>query len=227
MPQKTRYELLNIGADCSITVLTQALVNTAYPLQAGMSPIKQALAGRSARASPASTSVSAPTADPLPQPDGFADFKIKTEQAIKGLQDLTEWQGKKLGDQGRLLVKCQRLEIRILKEDGRKAICKLLKADYEMAKQNWASFLQSLSLEDRATLQLSGFSQQAIQATQYDKFQKQGGSTAHSSTADVVAAAVANLPESARKAYILLFDAVHGEGAFDKEEEQAWDNSDL
>lgn len=100
-----------------------------------MSPIQQALAGRSARASPASTSVSAPTADPPPQLDGFADFKIKTEQAIKDLQDLTEWQGKKLGDQGRLLVKYQRLEIRILKEDGRKAICKLLKADYEMAKQ--------------------------------------------------------------------------------------------
>lgn len=76
-------------------------------------------------------------------------------------------------------------------------------------------------------MQLSGFSQQAIQATQYDKFQKQGGSTAHSSTADVIAAAVANLPESARNAYILLFDAVHGEGAFEKEEEQAWDNSDL
>ena len=227
MPQKTRYELLNIGADCSISVLTQALVNTAYPLQAGMSPIKQALAGRSACTSPVSTSVSAPTADPLPQLNEFADFKMKTEQAIKGLQDLTEWQGKNLGDQGRLLVKYQRLEIRMLKEDGRKPICKLLEADYEMAKQNWASFLQSLSLEDRATLQLNRFSQEAIQATQYDKFQKQGGSTAHSSTADVVAAAVANLPESARKAYILLFDAVHGKGAFDKEEAQAWDNSDL
>ena len=100
-----------------------------------MSPIQQALAGRSARASPASASVSAPTADPPPQLDRFADFKIKTEQAIKDLQDLTEGQGKKLGGQGRLLVKYQRLEIRILKEDGRKAICKLLKADYEMAKQ--------------------------------------------------------------------------------------------
>ena len=151
----------------------------------------------------------------------------KTEQAIEGLQDVTEWQGKKLEVQGRLLVKYQRLEIRILKEDGRKAICKLLQADYEMAKQNWASFLQSLSLEDSTKLQLSGFSQQAIQATQYDKFQKQGGSTAHSCTADVVAAAVANLPDSAKKAYILLFDAVHGKGAFGEEEEQAWDILDL
>ena len=191
-----------------------------------MSPIKQALAGRSARTSPASTSVSAPNADTLQHLDDFADLKTKTEQAIKGLQNITGWQGQRLEDQGRLLVKYQRLEIRILKEDGRKAICKLLKADYEMAKQNWAMFLQSLSLEEKASLQLSSFSQQAIQATLYDKFQKQG-STTHSSTSDVVAAAVANLPQSARKAYILLFDAVHGKGAFDKEEAQAWDNPDL
>ena len=105
MPQKTRYELLNIAADCSVNVLTQALINTAYPLQAGMSPVEQALDGRSARTSPASTSVSAPTADPLQHLDDFADFKTKTEQAIKGLQDPTEWQGQKLEDQGRLLVK--------------------------------------------------------------------------------------------------------------------------
>jgi len=214
MPQKTRYELLNIGAHCFVTVLTQALVNTAYRLQAGMSPIKQALAVRSARTSPASTSVSAPTADPLQQLSDFADFKTKTEQAIKGLQDLTERQGQKFEDQVRLLMKYQRLEIRILKEDGRKAICKLLKANYETAKQNWASFLQSLSQEEIASLQLNRFTQQAIHATLYDKFQKQRGSTAHSSTPDVVAAAVANLPESARKAYILLFDAAHGKGAF-------------
>lgn len=192
-----------------------------------MSPSKQALAGCSARTSPASTSVSAPTPDPLQQLNDLADFKTETEQAIKGLQDLTNWQGKKLADQGTLLVKDQRLEIRVLKEDGRKAICKLLKADYETAKQNWESFLQSLSMEHRASLQLSRFSQQAIQATHYDKFQKLGGSTAHSSTPDVVAAAVANLPESARKAYILLFDAIHGKGAFAKEEAQAWDNLDL
>ena len=227
MPHKTRYEWLNIAARCSIVVLTEALVNTAYPLQAGMSPIKQALAGRSARTSPASTSVSAPDADPLQHLNDFADFKTKTEQAIKGLQDLTGWQGQKLEDQGRLLVKYQLLEIRVLKEDGCKAICKLLNADYETAKQNWAMFLQSLSLEEVASLQQSSFSQQAIQATLYDKFQKQGGSTARSSTPDVVAAAVANLPESAKKAYILLFDAVHGKGAFDKEEAHAWDNSDL
>ena len=189
-----------------------------------MSPSKQALAGRSARTSPASTSVSAPTPDPLQQLNDLADFKTETEQAIKDLQDLTNWQGKKLADQGTLLVKYQRLEIRVLKG---KAICKLLKADYETAKQNWESFLQSLSMEDRASLQLSRFSQQAIQATHYDKFQKLGGSTAHSSTPDVVAAAVANLPESARKAYILLFDAVHGKGAFAKEEAQAWDKLDL
>ena len=65
-----------------------------------------------------------------------------------------------------------------------------------------------------------------MQTTLYDKFQKQGGSTVHSSIPDVVAA-VANLPESATKAYILLFDAVHSKGAFDKEESPAWDNLDL
>ena len=92
-----------------------------------MSPSKQALAGRSARTSPASTSVSAPTPDPLQQLNDLADFKTETEQAIKDLQDVTNWQGKKLADQGTLLVKYQRLEIRVLKEDGRKAICKLLK----------------------------------------------------------------------------------------------------
>ena len=124
-------------------------------------------------------------------------------------------------------MKYQRLEIRILKEDGRKAICKLLNANYDMAKQNWGSFLQSLSVEDRDSLQLSSFPQQAIQATLYDKFQQQGGSTAHSSTPDATAAAVANLPEPARKSYILLFDAVHGNGAFDKQAVQIWDNSDL
>ncbi len=37
------------------------------------------------------------------------------------------------------------------------------------------------------------------------------------------AAAVASLPESVREAYILLFDAIYGEGSFDKEEEHAWD----
>ena len=121
----------------------------------------------------------------------------------------------------------QRLEIRTLKEDVRKAMCKLLNADYEMAKQNWASFLQSLSLEQVASLQQSRFPQQAIQATRYDKFQTQGGSTAHKSTSDVVAAAVAVLPEFARKGHILLFDTVHGAGAFGKEEAKAWDNSDL
>ncbi|KAL3136532.1 hypothetical protein ABBQ38_005782 [Trebouxia sp. C0009 RCD-2024] len=187
-----------------------------------MSPIKQVLAGRSTHTSPASTS--APTADPSQPLD---DFRTKTEQAIKGLQDLTERQGQRLDCQGRLLLKYLHLDIRILRDDGRKAICKLLKADYEVAKQNWASFLQSLSVEEKASLQLSRFSQQAIQATLYGKFQKQGGSTAHSSTPDVVAAAVANLPESARKAYILLFDAIHGKGAFDKEEVQAWNNPDL
>ena len=140
MPHKTRYELLNTAARCSVVVLTEALVNTAYPLQTGMSPIKQALAGCSARTSPASTSVSAPNADPLQHLNDFADFKTKTEQAIKGLQDLTGWQGQKLEDQGRLLMKYQRLEIRILKEDGRKAICKLLKADYETAKKTGQCF---------------------------------------------------------------------------------------
>ena len=106
-------------------------------------------------------------------------------------------------------------------------MCKLLQADYEMAKQNWASFLQSLSLEEIAPLQLSRSTQQAMQATLYDKFQKQGGSTVHSSIPDVVAAAVANLPESETKAYILLFDVIHSKGAFDKEESPAWDNLDL
>ncbi len=146
-----------------------------------------------------------------------------SELAIKGLQDLTERQGQKLQVQGRHLLKYQLSEIRLLKEDGRKAICKLLKSDYETAKQNWASFPQSLSQDEIALLQLSRFTQQAIDATLHDKFQKQGNSTAHSSTPDLVAAAVANLPASAEKAYILLFDAVHGKGAFDKEEEQAWD----
>jgi hypothetical protein len=37
------------------------------------------------------------------------------------------------------------------------------------------------------------------------------------------AAAVASLPERVREAYILLFDAIYGQGSFDKEEEHAWD----
>lgn len=120
-----------------------------------MSPIKQACAVRSACSSPASTSVSASAVDPLQDLHDFADSKIKIELAIKIPQDVTERQGRKLRDQGRLLLKYQRLEIRILKEDGRKAICKLMKADYESAKQNWAIFLQSLSQDEIALLQLA------------------------------------------------------------------------
>lgn len=189
-----------------------------------MSPIKQALAVHSSCTSPASTLCSVPSIDPVQAVNDIVEFRTKTELAIKGLQDLLERQGQKLQVVGRLLSKFQRSEIRTLNEDGRKAICKLLKADYETAKQNWASFLQSLSQDEIALLQLSRFTQQAIDATLHGKFQTRGGSTAHSSTPDVIAAAIANLPASAKTAYIMLFDAVYGKGAFDKEEEQAWDD---
>lgn len=126
-------------------------------------------------------------------------------------------------NQDRLLCKYPSVEIRILKEDGRKAICKVLKADYSMVKPHWANFLQSLSQEDMALLKEHRFTEQAIQATAYDKFQRQGGPVSQSSSPDVVAAAVGYLPESAKKAYALLFDALYGAGSFEKEEEQAWD----
>ncbi len=93
------------------------------------------------------------------------------------------------------------MTIRVLQEDGRKAICKLevLKSDFEVAKQNWAlTTSSSMEAQQLAALHL-----------------------VHVHVA--AAAAVASLPESVREAYILLFDAIYGEGSFDKEEEHAWD----
>ncbi len=57
---------------------------------------------------------------------------------MQELWDETNRQEQKVQDQGRLLHKHQCMTIRVLQEDGRKAICKLevLKSDFEVAKQN-------------------------------------------------------------------------------------------
>ena len=174
--------------------------------------------------SPTNVPVSAATAADLQEYSSwFAEFKTKTEQHIQELQVTINRHGQELQNQDRLPHKYVSMGIKTLKEDGRKAICKVIKADYSRARDHWASFLQSLSQEDTEMLKEHGFTEQAIKATACAKFQQQDGPTPQSCTPDVVAAAVANLPESAKKAHVLLFDAIHGAGSFEKEEEQAWD----
>ncbi len=196
-------------------------------LQEGMSPVKQVLQENHVK--PAAPSGSAPEV-----PAWFATYKQQTDQKFAEQKDINtqqateieqqakeiEQQAKEIEQQAQDIKRLSRtvrgyedIEVRKLKESGR---CKILAAlSIRQTPRHWNTSVRDLSSKHQAILRANKISHQAVLATSYDHFQKQGNEAAHDPVAEVVANAVMALPQAEKVRFVELFDVVFGDGVYE------------
>ena len=182
-------------------------------LQEGMSPVKQVLQENHVK--PAAPSGSAPEI-----PAWFATYKQETDQKFAEQKDINTQQAKEIEQQAQEIKRLSRtvrgyedIVVRKLKESGR---CKILAAlSIRQTPRHWNTFVRDLSSKHQATLRANKISHQAVLATSYDHFQKQGNEAAHDPVAEVVANAVMALPQAEKVRFVELFDVVFGDGVYE------------
>lgn len=79
---------------------------------------------------------------------------------------------------------------------------------------HWNDFVLRLNPNQKMVLAKHKISDQALAATLYDQYQKQGNQAAHDPVAEVVANALTSLPRDDKKRFLELFDVVFGVGVF-------------
>ncbi len=182
-------------------------------LQEGMSPVKQVLQENHVK--PAAPSGSAPEI-----PAWFATYKQETDQKFAEQKDINTQQAKEIEQQAQEIKRLSRtvrgyedIVVRKLKESGR---CKILAAlSIRQTPRHWNTFVRDLSSKHQATLRANKISHQAVLATSYDHFQKQGNEAAPDPVAEVVANAVMALPQAEKVRFVELFDVVFGDGVYE------------
>ncbi|DBA97570.1 TPA: hypothetical protein ACH3X1_015261 [Trebouxia sp. C0004] len=192
-----------------------------------MSPVKQVLQENHLK--PAAPSGSAPEI-----PAWFATYKQETDQKFAEQKDINtqqakeieqqakeiEQQAKEIEQQAQEVKRLSRtvrgyedIEVRKLKESGRSKILAAL--SIRQTPHHWNTFVRDLSSKHQAILRANKISHQAVLATSYDHFQKQGNEAAHDPVAEVVANAVMALPQAEKVRFVELFDVVFGDGVYE------------
>jgi len=148
-------------------------------LQIGMSPVKQVLQENHVKTAASSSSASE-------IPAWFAAYKQEADQKFLDQKKLNEKQGEeieKIKQQSeeikqqikrlsKIVQAYEDTEIRKLKECGRSKILAALKMQH--MPHQWNTFVGNLSSKQESLLRANKISQQAVLATSYDRYQKQG-----------------------------------------------------
>ena len=167
-------------------------------------------------------------------PAWFATYKQETDQKFAEQKDINtqqakaieqqakeiEQQAKEIEQQAQEIKRLSRtvrgyedIKVRKLKESGRSKILAAL--SIRQTPRHWNTFVRDLSSKHQAILRANKISHQAVLATSYDHFQKQGNEAAHDPVAEVVANAVMALPQAEKVRFVELFDVVFGDGVYE------------
>jgi len=160
-------------------------------------------------------------------PAWFATYKQETDQKFAEQKDINtqqakeiERQAKEIEQQAQEIKRLSRtvrgyedIEVRKLKESGRSKILAAL--SIRQTPRHWNTFVRDLSSKHQAILRANKISHQAVLATSYDHFQKQGNEAAHDPVAEVVANAVMALPQAEKVRFVELFAVVFGDGVYE------------
>lgn len=146
------------------------------------------------------------------------DMALEMQHTARQLEDTArqlQCNKEMLQSMSRFIAAKQCNDIRMLKAVARQKICQLTQLDFSSAMQNWDTSVQSLSSADCRTLHQAGFTSGAIQATKLDNTEKRFMCAAcKQADSEMIAIAVADLPQPTKERYTALFDAVFGKHAF-------------
>ncbi len=178
-----------------------------------MSPVKQVLQHKHVKPE-------APSSSASEHPAWFVAYKQQVDRQFSDQDEINKQQGKDIKQQADEIVRLSRtvrayedIELRKLKEIGRLKILNVLKM--QQMPHHWNIFVGKLSQQQLSVLKKNGIGHQAVRATSYDRYQKQGNEAAHSPTAKAAANAVAALPTADKNMFVELFDVVFGDGVYD------------
>lgn len=141
----------------------------------------------------------------------FAQYKQEHDQQFSDQNQVIQQQGEEIQRLNRTVQAYEDIEIRKLKESGRSKVLAALQMQHMPPHCN---MFVDLSCRQKSMLEANKISHQALLATSYDQYQKQGNQKAHDPVAEVVANALLALPQADRMRFVELFHVVFGNGVY-------------